>query len=73
MGKVEIKAKSPTRRPQVNERCIGCWACIAICPDVFDFTDEGYAKALRLDDYEGKWVDDAISACPVDAIKWIAI
>jgi ferredoxin len=65
--------KSKKRRPQVSEKCIGCWVCAVICDDVFEITDEWYAKSKKLDDYEGKWVDDAISACPVDAIKWIEI
>ncbi|EKE28809.1 MAG: hypothetical protein ACD_3C00010G0003 [uncultured bacterium (gcode 4)] len=73
MKEEEIKAKKTSKRPQVNERCIGCWACMAICPDAFDLTDEWYAKAVRLDNYEGIWVEDAINACPVDAIKWIEI
>jgi ferredoxin len=24
----------------VNDNCIGCGACIAICPEVFAFSDE---------------------------------
>jgi len=26
--------------PYVNETCIGCGACVAICSDVFDLDDE---------------------------------
>jgi ferredoxin len=25
---------------------------------------------IKCDNYEGKWVDDSIGACPVDAITW---
>ncbi|MDD2565635.1 MAG: ferredoxin [Candidatus Gracilibacteria bacterium] len=63
----EIKKK----RPQVKANCIGCGACTAITPDVFEFNAEGYVKAKRLDSYEGLGVEDSISACPVDAIVWI--
>ena len=59
------------RRPQAWANCIGCGACTAICPDVFEFNDDGYIKVKRLENYEWIWVDDAISACPVDAIIWI--
>ena len=63
----------PKRRPQVNQKCIWCGACVAICSDVFEFDIEWLAKAIRLDNYEWRWVEDAISACPVDAITWIEV
>ena len=31
---------------QVNENCIGCGLCIGICPNVFQMSDEGVAKAV---------------------------
>ena len=31
----------------IEEKCIGCGACVATCPEVFDFDDEGYAKAIN--------------------------
>lgn len=68
--KKEIKS---TRRPQVSNSCIGCWACVAISPDVFEFDDEYISKVKKLDNYEWKWVEDCIDACPVNAIKWIDI
>ena len=60
------------RRPTVKANCIWCWACAMVARDVFEI-DENFwvAKAVRLDDYEGKSVDDAISVCPVGAIEWI--
>lgn len=56
--------------PYVNETCIGCSACVAISPDVFDLNDEWKSEVIELSDYQWKDVDDAISACPVDAISW---
>ena len=56
--------------PHVNETCIGCSACVAISGDVFELNDEGKSEVVELDNYEGKDVDDAIAACPVDAISW---
>ena len=64
------KKMNALRKPVVDKKCIWCWACIAISPDVFDFSDEWLAIAKELDNYEGKWVDDSISACPVSAISW---
>lgn len=58
------------RYPDVNESCIGCSACVAISGDVFDLDDEGKSVVQECENYEDKMVDDAISACPVDAISW---
>ena len=49
-----------------KDACIGCGACQAICEDVFEITDDGYATAK---DVEVK--ENAISAmegCPTSAI-----
>lgn len=56
--------------PYVNETCIGCSACVAISPDVFELNDEGKSEVIELESYEGFDVDDSIAACPVDAISW---
>ena len=54
-----------------NERCIGCGACQAICPDVFAFDDEGIMQATdnEVNNDLKEDVIDAIEGCPVDAIK----
>lgn len=56
--------------PYVNETCIGCSACVAISWDVFDLDDEWKSQVKYLENYDNLWVDDSISACPVDAISW---
>ena len=56
--------------PYVNETCIGCSACVAISWEVFELNDERKSEVVELENYEGKDVDDAIAACPVDAISW---
>jgi len=53
--------------------CIGCGACAAICPDVFEIDDDGLAKSI-VDVVPEEVNEDAIDAkegCPVDAIKEI--
>jgi len=57
--------------PDVNETCIGCSACVAISSDVFELNDEGISEVVLRDNYENLDVDDAIAACPVDAISWV--
>lgn len=56
--------------PHVNESCIWCSACVAISWDVFDLDDEWKSQVKYLENYDNLWVDDSISACPVDAISW---
>ena len=54
-----------------EEECIGCGACVSLCPEVFDFNDEGYATAKEEEIIEelSQKVIDALESCPVDAIK----
>jgi len=56
--------------PNVNETCIGCSACVAISWEVFELNDQGLSEVVYRDDYSNLDVDDAIAACPVDAISW---
>lgn len=56
---------------KVNDNCIGCGACQAICPDVFEINDDGYATTI-VDEVSEELMDDAMDAkegCPVDAIE----
>lgn len=50
--------------------CIGCGACQAIAPDVFEINDDGIAQEISEEVKEG-FVEDATDAkegCPVNAI-----
>lgn len=58
------------KSPDVNETCIGCSACVAIAPDVFELNDDGLSVVLNCESYNQDDVDNSISACPVDAISW---
>jgi len=50
-----------------KEKCIGCGACIAICPKVFELKD---GKAVVKDaDSKEKCAEEAKDSCPVDAIS----
>lgn len=54
-----------------EEECIGCGACVSLCPEVFGFNDEGYAttKEEEISEELTQKVIDALESCPVDAIK----
>lgn len=50
--------------------CIGCGACTAICPNVFEMDDDGHAsvKTAVLNDADKDSAKDAAESCPVGAI-----
>lgn len=55
-----------------EEACIGCGACTAVAPDLFEMNDSGKAickknKNLTKDDL--KLAKEAVETCPVQAIK----
>ena len=63
-------------RVKVNqEACIGCGACQAIAPSVFEFNEEGYAETKEetnlldtMDEEVKENVIDALEGCPTSAI-----
>ena len=54
-----------------KDRCIGCGACQAVCPDVFEIEDDGLA-GVKVDSIPAEFEEDAIDAkegCPTSAIE----
>lgn len=53
-----------------QEECLGCEACVEICPDVFAF-DESAGKAFvkSVASGEEECVDEAIASCPAGCIS----
>ena len=55
----------------IEDKCIGCGQCEAVCDSVFQIGDEGFATVIT-DKIEEKLEDDvrmAASGCPTDAIE----
>lgn len=55
----------------IKENCIGCGACQAIAPSVFEITDEGVSE-VKLDEIPKELEEetmDAIEGCPTSAIE----
>ncbi|MDY0390690.1 ferredoxin [Desulfobulbus oligotrophicus] len=52
-----------------REECLGCEACVEVCPEVFDF-DASEGKAFVKDDVTGDeaCIDEAIASCPASCI-----
>ncbi|MDO4963036.1 MAG: ferredoxin [bacterium] len=54
-----------------KDRCIGCGACQAVCPEVFEIEDDGLAGVI-VDEVKEDNLEDAIDAkegCPTSAIE----
>lgn len=53
-----------------SDACIGCGACTAIAPDVFEINDEGISEAMvnEVTEDEVDNVKEAIESCPTGAI-----
>lgn len=55
----------------VNENCIGCGLCSETCPDVFEMTDDGLARAIdaEISSIDEDAAEEARLNCPVEAIE----
>lgn len=54
-----------------QDLCIGCGACAAICPNVYDLNDDGLAF-VKVEEIEKEDVEEAVDAlegCPTGAIS----
>ncbi len=53
-----------------QEECIGCEACVELCPAVFAFdSDAEKAKVIEGADVDVACVDEAIASCPAECIS----
>lgn len=52
-----------------TESCIGCGACVAVDPDHFNFSEDGYSEVISQENLESPILLDAIDACPVAIIS----
>jgi ferredoxin len=60
-----------TRAPSINrDKCVGCDACLELCPDVFKWNEAGYIEVADLDVYPRACIEEAINCCPTDCIFW---
>jgi ferredoxin len=50
------------------ELCIGCGACVELCPEVFELQDDK-AVVIGPDKCDACKCDEAVSVCPVEAIS----
>ncbi|MFP5257612.1 MAG: ferredoxin [Acidobacteriota bacterium] len=52
-----------------DDACMGCEACVETCPDAFEMNSDGDKAIVKESDAEADCVDEAIDACPAEAIS----
>ncbi len=54
-----------------QDLCISCGTCIDMCPDVFNWNDDGKAEVVveTVPDELEEDVEEAVEFCPTDAIS----
>lgn len=56
----------------IKDQCIGCGSCEAVCPEVFEITDEGIAEVVSIINQDNEeLVKEAVEICPTEAIEII--
>lgn len=55
--------------------CVGCEACVVLCPDIFRMNETGdraeiIIKPEEIDDEKASCIEKAINICPADCIHW---
>jgi len=54
-----------------QDECLGCEACVEVCPDVFGFNeDDELAFVIEGAEAGSDCVDEAIASCPAECITW---
>ncbi len=52
-----------------EEKCIGCGACVSVCPAVFELKDGKSHVKKGQEKSKAPCVKEAVESCPVNAIK----
>ena len=52
-----------------KSKCISCGVCISLCPDVFEFGDDGKSQVKTDAKFESCDLETVKSSCPVGAIS----
>ncbi len=53
-----------------NDKCIGCWTCVMVCPYGVIGRDKATHKAYRCDRCIGLEIPACVSACPTNALVY---
>jgi len=53
-----------------TSECIGCGACVDVCPTVFRLNDDAVCELVHEDVTDLQCVQEAIDTCPVECLHW---
>lgn len=54
-----------------EDECVGCEACVDLCPDVFEFdNDTEKAIVIKPEGGDEDCINEAIETCPSECITW---
>jgi ferredoxin len=54
-----------------TEECVGCQTCVELCPDVFTFNEAAEKAEVAMPEGGPEdCIEEAMSSCPVECIKW---
>jgi len=53
-----------------EEACLGCEACVELCPEVFGLDNLGKAYVMAMEGGSEKCVEEAVAACPARCIAY---
>ena len=54
-----------------DERCIGCWTCIMVCPFGVIKQDREQEKAVKCDLCQGEEIPACVANCPNEALVYV--
>ncbi len=54
-----------------KNKCIGSQTCVAIAPEVFEIESDGKSHVKYQNCADEATIEEAIKACPVEAISWV--
>ena len=69
---IERRIRIYARIPVIDEEaCIGCNACVEVCPEVFVLNESlGWAMVMFPEGAPEEKIQEAIDICPVHCIDW---
>jgi carbon-monoxide dehydrogenase iron sulfur subunit len=56
-----------------EERCIGCWTCLLVCPLAAIKPDIEQKKALKCDLCQGEEIPVCVANCPNEALVYVEV
>lgn len=54
-----------------EDECVGCEACVELCPDIFEFVDDEEKAIVKMaEGGDEDCINEAIDSCPADCIMY---